>query len=213
MRGGGTPGTLGVPSASGNDCMSLTLPLAGIKDDVARFCFERIVQKFPIQTADIDTAQVTEAKVSAGSTGLAKGSFSSYRNAALSLATGAVVTFDAEEWDVSGWHDITTNKGRFTPLVAGYYRLSAGVRAGAALTTTAKFWAASIYKNGASAKLGDIATGSTGTAPQGIVDGIVKANGTTDYFEIVLAHNEVGSIALTVGADQTYFQGELIGRS
>ena len=51
------------------------------------------------------------------------GVFSAYLAAATNLATGTVVPFDTEERDVSNWFDVTTNKGRFTPKVAGYYRL------------------------------------------------------------------------------------------
>ena len=43
--------------------------------------------------------------------------------AAQSIPSSAltVVTFDTEQWDTPGWHDVTTNNNRITPTAAGYY--------------------------------------------------------------------------------------------
>jgi len=75
------------------------------------------------------SAAISETKLATGSSGLAKGAFSAYRNAALSRTTGQVITFDTEEYDLSSWLDITTNPGRYTPQVPGYYDLKAAATA------------------------------------------------------------------------------------
>src|SRR4051812_43973392 len=80
------------------------------------------------------TAAIQQSKLANGATGMALGAFSAYRNAALSLATNAVVTYDTELFDVSGWFDTTTSIGRYTPQVPGYYSFSWAVRASALQT-------------------------------------------------------------------------------
>jgi hypothetical protein len=159
------------------------------------------------------TAGIQQSKLANGATGLAIGAFSAYRNAAISITTGSIVPFDTEEWDVSGWHDTATNVGRFTPQVAGYYRLSWMVHAGGPLAVN-NWWKASLRKNGVLAKGGSVAwqvttaalINSTGTA-------IVQANGTTDFFDVVVDHNQGVASAISPASATTYFQGELIGRS
>lgn len=164
------------------------------------------VQATPIDSSvtasKIATGAVTYTKIASdavdlsnlvgGSTGLITGCFSAYRNAATSTSnSGAVMVFDSEEWDVSGWYDPAN--GRFTPQIAGYYRLSARV---ASLITQGEVMAVSIRKSGSIFKeivsvpsqSGTTATSKTGTA-------IVAANGTTDYFDIwvdVTATPEIG---------------------
>lgn len=140
---------------------------------------------------------------------VAKGTFFAYRNAALTLASNPqVIVFDAESFDVSNWHD--TANGRFTPKVAGYYRLTWRAAIGSH-PTTGGLMAADLHKNGAAASVGNV-TRSTAGEPQssgGTV--IVVANGSTDYFTVSLG-SWVGA-ALAVGAAATFFCGELIGRA
>jgi hypothetical protein len=136
----------------------------------------------------------------------AYGSFSVYRNAALSLSTNAVVTFDAEEWDYPGWYN--TSNGRWTPTEAGIYRLNAALQ----MNGTASSVNPMVRKNGAVIKQGTAYLKADFSNPIGIVSALVQANGSTDYFEISISHNGSGSQALTVGAASCYFQGEMVGR-
>lgn len=145
--------------------------------------------------------------------GVARGAFGAYRSAAFSPGTGAVIPFETEEFDVSGWHDTATSVGRYTPLVAAYYRFSWCVTAGAALPAADTFWIASLQKNSTIVKSGQMgyqrgtaAVNSTGSA-------VVQANGTTDNFNIVIQHNTGAGQPLTVGAAFTYWTGEIAGRS
>lgn len=154
-------------------------------------------------------AGITATQMGAGTSGLAAESFSAWRRTALSIPNGrtTVVPFEVEEWDVSSRYDTTT--GRFTPQVAGYYRLSAlavvaGLGAGEAQDVV-------LQKNGAQfkelARYTDTPTGfAAGSAT-------VLANGTTDYFDVVTFHTHASSLNLNVGQVVCYFQGELIGRS
>lgn len=160
------------------------------------------------------SAAINENKLATGSAGLAKGTFSAYRNAALTLATNNVAVFDAEEFDVSGWYDTTT--GRYMPLAAGYFRLSWVMTASIAWTATA-YLSTVLRKNGVAFKFAPVVYQAGTTLP--VVGGgtaIVSANGSTDYFEVEVRHNQGGSPAFISGASgpsSTYFQGELIGRS
>jgi hypothetical protein len=161
------------------------------------------------------TAAITEAKLATGSAGLARGVFHAYRNAAQSIPAGTgvvtVVTFNAEVFDVSGWHDTTT--GRYTPQVAGIYRLSWLVTASGALTADTQ-WQAIVRKNGTaqvnaepSAQRGTtFAVASGGT-------GVVEANGTTDFFEVGVWHTLAAAQNTSATFQSTFFMGEFIGRS
>jgi hypothetical protein len=167
-----------------------------------------------IDKTNVALPGVGEDWMASGATGLAKGSFSAYRTAALALTTASVVPFDTEEWDVSGWHDTVTNIGRFTPLVAGVYRLSWMVHASGALTVN-NWWKASLRKNGVLAKPGNVAWQVTTAAlinSGGTAD--VQANGTTDFFDVIIEHNQGAGVAagISPAATTTYFQGELVGR-
>lgn len=150
-----------------------------------------------------------ETNMATGANGLAKGAFSVYRAAALSVTSLAVIVFDTEIFDVSGWHDVTT--GRYTPQIAGYYRLSWSVEG--TVIAADSFWQAILYKNGTIHKGGsrDFQRGSA-AGPQSVGSSLVVANGSTDFFD-VRAFFPGGTIPLTVALESTYFNGEMVGRS
>lgn len=162
------------------------------------------------QDGGADALTVREAMMATGALGMAKGSFSAYRSAALSVTSSQVVVFDSEDFDISSWHDITT--GRFTPQLAGIYSFSWAVASATAMTADS-YLLASLRRNGAVYKRGsamNYRAAASGTKSVGTALG--QANGTTDYFDI-LVENNFGTIALTVGGAITYFQGELVGRT
>jgi hypothetical protein len=167
------------------------------------------------QDGGTDVLTVREAMMATGALGMAKGSFSAYRGTAATIASGAVVPFNTEERDISNWFDITTNVGRFTPQVAGYYSFAWSVQAAAAQAADVG-WSAHLYKNGALHKQGQIGyqrVGGAGMAVNSSGFAEAQANGTTDFFEIVLLMTTGGTGALFANAATTYFQGHLIGRS
>lgn len=153
---------------------------------------------------------VTYDEIVAGPTGLLVGAFSAYRNAAVSLATGATMVFDAEEFDPSSWFSVAT--GLYTPQVAGIYRLSWAINTGAIMTADAAF-GTFLLKNGANHRRGQLMfQRATSTGPCSVGSALVQANGTTDNFGVAVEHGNGGSLALTPGILYSYFQGEFVGR-
>lgn len=141
-----------------------------------------------------------------------KGTFHAYRNASLSVATGATITFDTELSDVSNWYDTST--GRFTPQVAGYYRLSATVTGSVPQLAADNYWEPLIVKNAAILSYSLGICYQRGSAAGARVNGgiVVQANGTTDYFTVIVQHDASGSVPLQIGLYNSFF-GHLIGRA
>lgn len=163
-----------------------------------------------LDTSNLATsAGIKETQLASAANGLAKGAFSAYRNAALSLTTGLTVTFDTEEFDVSGWYD--TSNGRFTPQVPGYYRFSWSVTSNASITAD-QFWQANLHKNGTLHKDGGICFQRGTVAVASVGTHLAVANGSTDFFTVVITHNTGAGVANSPGVAGTYFGGELIGR-
>lgn len=143
------------------------------------------------------------------------GAFLAYGSIGQTLASTNVVGFNAEMFDVSGWHDSTVNVGRYTPLVAGYYHLSWCVNVSTALVAD-KGIQTYLRKNGtvfATGSAMNYRTATFGTVSVGTV--VVQANGATDYFDVRIDHDNGGNITATGGTAPlaTYFSGELIGRT
>ena len=137
-----------------------------------------------------------------------EGAFSVYRNAAVSYATGSVVVFDAESEDISAWFD--TSNGRFTPQKAGLYRLNARVEGSTAITS-AQYTQIFLRKNGSNHKELGTWFGNSNIGWRVGGSALVRANGTTDYFDILLVHNVGGNLAIVTGAVATYFDGNFVG--
>jgi hypothetical protein len=139
----------------------------------------------------------------------AVGGFRAYRGTAQSPTTGTVIGFNTEVFDYSGWFDIATNVGRFTPKIAGLYQFSWNVSSNAALTTD-RYWMSKLYKNGAANADGVLASERTnGVNSPG--SALVEANGTTDYFEVVITHSQGAGTAVLATAVGTFFSGHYVG--
>ena len=111
--------------------------------------------------------------------------FSARKTSAQSFTQNAFtkVIFNTEEFDTNSNYD-TTN-GRFTPTVAGYYQINAGVVLQTLIRGTSLV---SIFKNGSEYKRGQHINTDLATSTDGITalttHGLVYCNGTTDYIEI-----------------------------
>lgn len=165
---------------------------------------------YEIACLPLPIASVFEGNMKTGANGMCRGSFSAWHNAGGSLVTDSVVVFDMEEWDISGWYDNTN--GKFQPLTAGIYRLSAAVRSNS--TSFGQVWQAYIAKNGIAYKsFQQYAAG--GSPSQAVSEGsaLVAANGTTDYFQIKISHDHGSAVPIYSDAIQTTFQSELVGRT
>ncbi len=143
------------------------------------------------------------------------GLFSAFPNT-LIWAQPNVVTFlrmDTEQYDLSNWFDTVT--GRFRPQLAGYYRLTASVFVQSQMSTDLTYLALLMFKNGSLDKsLHQLNT--QGPLGDNLLSGslIVKANGTTDYFQPGVRQNS--AVEKQTGYGSTggnHFQGELIAPS
>lgn len=162
----------------------------------------------------VTTAQITDARVRAGAytnPTLTSNSikFSVYRNAALTPASGGVITCDTKEFDTGNNVDIVTNKGRFTAPVAGFYQFSA--QGHYTSTGSIQNFSVSINKNGAVAKYGSafvsMYAGATSTVRCNVHTILSLAAG--DYVEAAVFTD--GTEAMAVGTTtDNYFQGYLI---
>jgi hypothetical protein len=100
-------------------------------------------------------------------------------NLSVTSGTQTKIPYDTEEYDTSNCFDVTTNKGRFTPTVAGYYQINATFSAEPSTTITRCL--IEIWKNGANYKRGvDVPL----SLYQPVIGSLVYCNGTTDYIEI-----------------------------
>lgn len=158
------------------------------------------VQVGLIANADLADGAVSVVKTGVGDSGLARGSFSAIRSGSYVTTANQPFLFEAEEWDYSSWYNPAT--GRFTPLLAGIYRLSASVYTGIAGQLA-------IRKNGAIHRERFVTD-----ADSKELSALVQANGTTDYFTVTVSTATDLDPAASGGvvAGQYWFQGELVGR-
>lgn len=170
-----------------------------------------------IEAANMAGGGVGVATTGTGDDGLARGAFSAYRSSALTIpqTTATPIVFDAEEFDVSSWYDTST--GRFTPQVAGIYRLSALVRISgevAGWSGTEDHARVYVRKNGSAEKQIHRHQGNTAAMSGAAGSALLAANGSTDYFEVVVYRDSFGAnLAVEVGGAYCWFQGELVGRT
>lgn len=152
-----------------------------------------------------------EAGILAASSGFAVGSFSAYKSVdqtAIVTSVSTKITFDTEEWDVSGWFASST----FSPTLAGIYRLSVGVSPGPTALADAVRILVMVYKNGAVHRR--IATERYGGSGDDHTYGgtCLVDNDGNDTFEIYYNHNAGANRDVRGGTpDFTYFQGEYVG--
>ena len=115
-------------------------------------------------------------------------------------STPVKITFATKLFDALNYFNTTTS--RFTPLVAGTYRVSSVYRITASLNAT--FFIA-IYKNGllvAESLIGNPTSNSLTFSPR--VDDLIQMNGSTDYIEVFAYSNSVTPVTITAGAAASY---------
>ncbi len=192
--------------------ITLTLPVAGTNVGAGLHATNYAAIQ-ALVNGTLDNTNIAALAAIAKSKIKATGAFSAYKSAnqtGIVTATNTKVTFNTKEFDVDSWFDSTTNS-RYTPLVAGYYRLNVQVYWVTLPVSTNGILM--IYKNGAEHKRLDLSIAPEGGALSvgGTVN--VQANGSTDYFEVYVFQNSGSNKDLTGGVSATYFQGELIGTS
>ena len=129
--------------------------------------------------------------------------FSAYRNAALTITTGSFqrIPLDAVEFDTGSNVDITTNKGRFTPPVTGYYLISWNVAfsVGGTDVVSALYKGGTIYRWGSEMNGG----GSSGSA-------LLSLTASTDYIELFGVAGTNGGIGVGTAPIKTWMSGFLV---
>ena len=145
---------------------------------------------------------VTQADLASGVTGNGP-AFSAYAvgSNSMTAATLTKITFDTELFDTNN----NFSSSRFTPTVAGYYRISAQVTG---QNTCTGICYASIYVNGAQYKTGTYVQYS-GSGTKFGVEGLVYCNGSTDYVEIYgFVPSTMGTY--TAASYFTWFDGAMV---
>jgi hypothetical protein len=127
--------------------------------------------------------------------------FSYYQSVAQTLASGTFtkITFTTSEFDTTGGMYASS---RFTPTVAGYYQVSAGI----SVSTTSTTIVLDIYKNGSIFKR--LTNDGSGLSSQRSGSALINLNGSTDYIEIY-AYFGVGQ-NVTAAQTVTYFQAVMV---
>jgi hypothetical protein len=127
--------------------------------------------------------------------------FSAYLNGnqSVSNSTATKVSFDVEEFDTNS--NFASN--RFTPTVAGYYQINAGIT----FASTVTYGQILIYKNGASYKYVYIQDSASNYGQ--VISSLVYCNGTTDYIEIY-GYVTATTPRFSGGSDATWFNGVLV---
>jgi len=140
-----------------------------------------------VVTASLTANSVTTAKLATGvnfqpsTVEQVPYKFSAYRNAAQNSGNGAfaIVNFDTKLFDTGNNFDVTTNVGRFTTPIAGFYQFNA--RLSMSLTSGAQCLMG-LYKNGSIVARGSHLLTGSGTEGVNLSEFIQAAAG--DYFEI-----------------------------
>lgn len=121
-------------------------------------------------------------------------------------ATSTKITFGTEDWDTAGWYD--TGTSRFTPLVAGRYRIMSTMYVSGGVVD-ANIYTAAIFRNG-SVVAQDARHASSGNALSICVDKTLTMNGSTDYVEVYFTGGGAGNKTIAGGTSLSWFAGYLI---
>lgn len=131
--------------------------------------------------------------------------FRARRVAALTLGGSSFqkVTFDTEDFDSNNNFDVTTNIGRYTAPIAGWYQFNARW---SSITTSLQVIA--LYKNGTIYQRGNHGSTSTAVAIGTSYNDLVQA-AANDYFEMFIFYDGTGAMEAGTGS-QAYFSGYLV---
>lgn len=135
--------------------------------------------------------------------------FRVYRTAAWTSSNGSlgVVPFDTKTgtggWDTNSNVDITTNKGRYTSPVAGFFQINGAAQSN---LNNGGYGLVAILVNGVEVSRGNQVNGKDGSTLGNTVSDVVHV-AANDYIEI--AYQGVGN-AGTAGSTYTYFSGFLV---
>jgi hypothetical protein len=130
--------------------------------------------------------------------------FSAYGSSATSLTNNGYtkVAFQTKEFDTASCYDNSTNY-RFTPTVAGYYQVNAGVAASFTTGESTIY----IYKNGSRFKNGQ---DNGALTYQVNIASLIYLNGSTDYIEIYVYQGTGVAINTSATLQSCWFQASMV---
>lgn len=118
--------------------------------------------------------------------------------------TATAVLFGAEDFDSHNFHSTSSNTSRITPNIAGYYR----IRGTALFGTRSDYNSVNcwIRKNGSSNLASAYRGGYSGVSgvQTGVAEVIQEANGTTDYFELVVQQDNVANVSVALNQSSQF---------
>jgi hypothetical protein len=135
--------------------------------------------------------------------------FRVYRSAAQNTGNNAatVVLCDTKTYDTGSNVDVTTNKGRFTAPIAGFYQFNGCTGISAASGTTVIY--AALYKNGSLYSQGSLYGSTAGTSSVAANVSDIISLAANDYVELWVFCN--GTAAMVSGTStNNYFSGSLV---
>jgi len=168
--------------------------------------------------AAIDGSKIADASITSGKiVGISKSTLTTdsnpYKFRARRVAaqnagssTFAIINFDTEDFDTNNNFDTTTNVGRYTVPVSGFYQFNA--RYSTSLTAGAQLLIA-LYKNGSIIERGTHIITSNGVQGANLSTLIQATAG--DYFE-VYSFGTGGAIEIATDS-QAHFSGFLVSRT
>lgn len=113
------------------------------------------------------------------------------------------IVLDTEEYDTNSNFD--TSNYRFTPTVAGYYQINAGVTMAAPDTGCAAY----LYKNGSGYQWGS-SRGTANMFPTATTTTLVYMNGSTDYLELYIYNGHGTTLTTSYGRGYLFMNGLLV---
>ena len=159
------------------------------------------------QTTAFTTGAVTQSTIATGVAGTGP-AFSAYNTSIQTLSnnTATKIAFQTKEFDTASAFDSSTNY-RFTPLVAGYYQVTAALAWYPSTVGVIQGW---IYKNG-TAKISGSNNISNSNGSQFLINGLVYLNGSTDYIEIYGYQSSGANLQIAAaGTAGTIFQAAMV---
>jgi hypothetical protein len=142
--------------------------------------------------------------------------FSAYASASQNVTTSTwtKVTLNTEVFDTNNNFDSTTNY-RFTPTVAGYYQINAGIYCSNASTYDTA-GSVGIYKNGSIYQRATLNFSSQGAAFNDFLtttSAVISMNGSTDYIELYGRITAGGTPSIVGGTTYDTFMNGCMIRS
>jgi hypothetical protein len=150
----------------------------------------------------LPNATVVQADLATGVAGTGP-AFNAYNSGyqTIANATWTKINADTENFDTNS----NFSSSRFTPTVAGYYQFGANIVTSASITG---FVGCSVYKNGSKAFSGSFIPNSN-QAPSPLLNALLYANGSTDYFELYFYQNSGANMTAGLGDAASGFFGFL----